>query len=190
MIKCTVCGETFAERFSSAPDVCLGCTAPGSVTMTDDLFVRVNSRYQRVSWGDYFLNIAVEVSKRSTCDRKAVGAVIVRDRSILATGYNGSMAGARHCDEVGHDMDSGHCARTVHAEANAIAQAARHGHAVEGATIYCNTYPCWPCFKLIANAGIVKIICVGTYGKDPRVATAADGNYPSICVVLDKPSAK
>ena len=74
----------------------------------------------RVSWDQYFMNIAREVSTRSTCDRKHVGAVIVRDKMILATGYNGSIRGLPHCDDVGHDMEDGHCVRTVHAEANAI----------------------------------------------------------------------
>ena len=72
----------------------------------------------RASWDDYFMNIAREVSTRSTCDRKFVGAVIVRDKSILATGYNGSIRGLPHCDEVGHLMEDGHCVRTAHAEAN------------------------------------------------------------------------
>ena len=79
----------------------------------------------RVSWDEYFMNIAREVSTRSTCDRKFVGSVIVRDKSILATGYNGSIRGLPHCDEDGHLMEDGHCVATVHAEANAIVQAAR-----------------------------------------------------------------
>ena len=87
----------------------------------------------RVSWDEYFMNIAREVSTRSTCDRKFVGAVIVRDKSILATGYNGSIRGLPHCDEEGHLMEDGHCVRTVHAEANAIVQAARNGVRIEGA---------------------------------------------------------
>ena len=107
----------------------------------------------RVSWDEYFMNIAREVSTRSTCDRKFVGAVIVRDKSILATGYNGSIRGLPHCDEEGHLMEDGHCVRTVHAEANAIVQAARNGVRVEGAHIYVTASPCWGCFRLIANAG-------------------------------------
>ena len=88
---------------------------------------------ERASWDDYFMNIAREVSTRSTCDRKFVGAVIVRDKSILATGYNGSIRGLPHCDEEGHLMEDGHCVRTVHAEANAIVQAARNGARIDGA---------------------------------------------------------
>jgi len=96
----------------------------------------------RASWDDYFMNIAREVSTRSTCDRKFVGSVIVRDKSILATGYNGSIRGLPHCDEEGHLMEDGHCVRTVHAEANAIVQAARHGARIDGATIYVTASPC------------------------------------------------
>ena len=81
----------------------------------------------RVSWEKYFMNIATEVATRSTCDRKHVGAVIVREKTILSTGYNGSIKGLPHCDEAGHEMVDGHCVRTTHAEANAIVQAAKNG---------------------------------------------------------------
>jgi dCMP deaminase len=122
----------------------------------------------RASWDEYFMNIAREVSTRSTCDRKFVGAVVVRDKSILATGYNGSIRGLPHCDEDGHLMEDGHCVRTVHAEANAIAQAARHGVRIEGASIYVTASPCWGCFRLIANAGIARIH-FGEFYRDPRI---------------------
>ena len=122
----------------------------------------------RVSWDEYFMNIAREVSTRSTCDRKYVGAVIVRDRIILATGYNGSIRGAPHCDEVGHLLEDGHCVRTVHAEANAIVQAARNGVRIDGAGVYVTASPCWICFRLIANAGISRIV-FGEFYRDPRV---------------------
>ena len=85
----------------------------------------------RVSWETYFMNIAQEVATRSTCDRKHVGAVIVRDKTILSTGYNGSIKGLPHCDEAGHEMVEGHCVRTTHAEANAIVQAAKNGVKIE-----------------------------------------------------------
>ncbi|MRR13712.1 deaminase, partial [bacterium] len=78
------------------------------------------------------MGIAEQVATRSTCDRKHIGAVLVRDKSILSTGYNGSLRGAPHCDEAGHDMENGHCVRTVHAEANAVAQAAQNGVALAG----------------------------------------------------------
>jgi len=79
----------------------------------------------RASWDEYFMAIARQVATRSTCDRKHVGAVVVKDRMILTTGYNGSIRGLPHCDDVGHLMEDGHCVRTTHAEANALVQAAR-----------------------------------------------------------------
>ena len=114
------------------------------------------------------MNIAREVATRSTCDRKFVGAVVVRDRSILATGYNGSIRGLEHCDEQGHLMEEGHCVRTVHAEANAIVQAARNGVRIEGASIYVTASPCWGCFRLIANAGISRIV-FGEFYRDNKI---------------------
>jgi len=121
----------------------------------------------RASWDDYFMSIARTVAARSTCDRKFVGAVIVRDRMILATGYNGSVRGLPHCDEEGHLMEDGHCVRTVHAEANAIVQAARAGVRIDGADIYVTASPCWGCFRLIANAGIRRI-AFGEFYRDAR----------------------
>jgi dCMP deaminase len=123
---------------------------------------------KRASWDEYFMNIAREVSARSTCDRKFVGAVIVRDKCILATGYNGSIRGLPHCDEEGHLMEEGHCVRTVHAEANAIVQAARNGNRIDGASIYVTASPCWGCFRLIANAGINRIV-FGEFYRDPKI---------------------
>ena len=98
---------------------------------------------ERVPWDNYFMNIAQVVSTRSTCPRKFVGSVIVRDKTILSTGYNGSIRGMPHCTEVGHMMEDGHCVATIHAEANAIIQAAKNGVAIEGASIYTTASPCW-----------------------------------------------
>jgi len=112
----------------------------------------------RPSWDTYFMNLAKSVSERSTCDRAHVGAVIVRNRSIVSTGYNGSVSGAKHCDDVGHLMVDGHCVRTIHAEQNAIAQAAKLGNSVDGCTIYITHFPCLNCFKLLLNSGITTII--------------------------------
>jgi dCMP deaminase len=122
----------------------------------------------RGSWDEYFMRIAREVASRATCDRKHVGAVIVRDKSILATGYNGSIRGLRHCDEDGHLMEDGHCVRTIHAEANAIIQAARNGVRIDGATIYVTASPCWGCFKMIANGGLARIV-FGEFYRDERI---------------------
>jgi dCMP deaminase len=122
----------------------------------------------RASWDEYFMNIAREVATRSTCDRKHVGAVIVRDKSILATGYNGSIRGLGHCDDEGHLMEDGHCVRTVHAEANAIVQAARNGNRIDGGSIYVTASPCWGCFRLIANAGLGKVV-FGEFYRDQKI---------------------
>jgi dCMP deaminase len=121
----------------------------------------------RVDWHTYFMNIATQVATRSTCDRKHVGAVIVRDKTILSTGYNGSIRGMPHCDEVGHDLENDHCVATIHAEANAILQAAKNGVMIDGAELYTTASPCWSCFKLIANAGIGTIY-YGEFYRDRK----------------------
>jgi dCMP deaminase len=123
----------------------------------------------RSSWDAYFLSIARTVATRATCPRKSVGAVIVESRTIIATGYNGSIRGHKHCTEVGCDMENGHCVRTVHAEANAIVQAANAGVSIYGADIYTTARPCWPCYKFIANAGIRNVYYLEEYGRDPRM---------------------
>jgi len=128
------------------------------------------SARQRASWDEYFMAIGRVVAARSTCDRKHVGAVIVRDRIILATGYNGSIRGLAHCDDEGHMMEDGHCVRTVHAEANSIVQAARTGVRIDGADIYVTASPCFGCFKLIANAGLARIV-FGEFYRDERIFT-------------------
>lgn len=118
---------------------------------------------RRASWDTYFLGMALHASTRATCDRRHVGCVLVLDRAVIATGYNGSIRSLRHCDDVGHLMIDGHCERTVHAETNAIAQAARRGVSVDGATAYVTTFPCFTCFKLLVNAGVVRIVYGATY---------------------------
>lgn len=126
----------------------------------------------RASWDEYFMNIARAVATRSTCARKHVGAVVVRDKVILSTGYNGSVRGLPHCDEVGHMIEDGHCVRTIHAEANAIIQAASHGTRIEGASIYVTASPCWNCFKMIANAQLRRIV-YGEFYRDERIFQVA-----------------
>jgi dCMP deaminase len=127
---------------------------------------------ERVTWNEYFMAIAEQVASRSTCDRKHIGAVIVRDKTILSTGYNGSLRGSPHCDEVGHDIENGHCVRTVHAEANAVAQAAKNGVAIEGAEIYVTASPCLTCFKLVANSGI-RTVYYKEFYRDDRITNYA-----------------
>jgi len=126
----------------------------------------------RAGWDAYFMQIAKVVSSRATCDRKHVGALLVRDRMILSTGYNGSVRGLPHCDEAGHMLENGHCVATIHAEANAILQAAKNGVRIEGADIYTTASPCWPCFKLIANAGIRRVV-FGEFYRDERIFSVA-----------------
>jgi len=134
-------------------------------------------KYTRPTWDAYFMEIAGTVSKRATCDRGRSGCVIARDKQILVTGYVGSPRGLSHCDEVGHLMKkvlhedgriSQHCMRTVHAEQNAICQAARLGISLEGATLYCRMTPCRTCAMLIINCGIKRVVCERKYhdGKE------------------------
>jgi len=126
----------------------------------------------RPSWDDYFLELADAASRRATCDRGKSGCVIVRDKQVLATGYVGSPAGLPHCDDVGHLMKkviqengeiSEHCLRTVHAEQNAICQAAKRGISIEGATVYTRMTPCRTCAMLLINCGIQKVVCERKY---------------------------
>jgi len=135
---------------------------------------------ERVSWETYFMNIAVEVATRSTCDRKHVGAVIVKDKTILSTGYNGSIKGLPHCDEAGHEMVAGHCVRTTHAEANAIVQAAKNGVEINHAEIYITASPCYNCFKLIANAGIKSIYFLEFYREERIIEHAREAGIELI----------
>ena len=131
------------------------------------------SARKRVGWDHYFMNIARQAASRSTCDRKFVGAVIVRDRTILSTGYNGSIRGMPHCDEVGHDLENSHCVATIHAEANAILQAAKNGVNISGSEIYTTASPCWNCFKLIANSGIRRIYYAEFYRDEKSMRIAS-----------------
>ncbi|HEY0484537.1 MAG TPA: dCMP deaminase family protein [Kofleriaceae bacterium] len=126
----------------------------------------------RASWDQYFMSIAQVVATRSTCPRKYVGAAIVRSRTILSTGYNGSIRGMPHCSEVGHLMENGHCVATIHAEANSVLQAARNGVRIDGADLYTTASPCWPCFKTVANAGIKRIVYAEFY-RDDRIFDVA-----------------
>lgn len=129
-------------------------------------------KYMRPSWDEYFMEIAHTVSKRATCDRGRSGCVIARDRQLLVSGYVGSPIGLPHCDEVGHQMkklihedgkETNHCVRTVHAEQNAICQAAKLGIALQGATLYCRMTPCRTCAMLIINCGISRVVCEKKY---------------------------
>jgi dCMP deaminase len=127
----------------------------------------------RVSWDQYFMNIANVVASRSTCPRKFVGSVIVRNRTILSTGYNGSIRGMPHCSDEGHMMENDHCVATIHAEANAIIQAAKNGVMIDGGDCYVTASPCWNCFKQLANAGVRRIV-FGEFYRDERIFSVAE----------------
>lgn len=129
----------------------------------------------RPDWDRYFLDLCEAVSKRSTCDRGKTGCVIVKDKRIMTTGYAGSPIGLPHCDEIGHDMrkvfdDGGnvsqHCVRTLHAEQNAIIQAAKFGISLDGATLFCKMTPCRRCAMIIINSGIKRVVCEKHYHAD------------------------
>ena len=131
-----------------------------------------NDKYIRPTWDEYFMEVSKTIAKRATCDRGRSGCVIARDQQLLVTGYVGSPRGLPHCDEVGHLMKkvihedhsvSQHCVRTVHAEQNAICQAARLGISLLGATLYCRMTPCRVCAMLIINCGIVRVVCENKY---------------------------
>ena len=132
----------------------------------------MTEKYIRPSWEDYFIEVMETVAKRATCDRGRSGCVIARANFLLVTGYVGAPAGLPHCDEAGHLMKnvthgdghvSQHCKRTVHAEMNAIAQAARLGVRIEGATLYCRMTPCRDCAMVIINAGIKRVVAQKHY---------------------------
>lgn len=120
----------------------------------------------RPSWDEYFMAITDQVAERATCKRRHIGAILVKDKRILATGYNGTPAGLAHCDEVGclreqRNIPSGtqhELCRGIHAEQNAVIQAARHGIAIDGATVYCTHQPCVLCAKILINAGVQDIV--------------------------------
>jgi dCMP deaminase len=126
----------------------------------------------RPSWDEYFMHLTEEVAKRATCDRGRSGCVVVLDKRIVSTGYVGSPSGLPHCDEVGHLFkgvidENGtvrqHCVRTIHAEQNAICQAAKHGVSLSGATLYCKMEPCRVCAMLIIGVGINRVVAQRRY---------------------------
>ncbi len=128
--------------------------------------------YQRPSWDEYFLDVMHALAKRATCDRGRTACVIVKENQIVVSGYVGSPAGLPHCDEVGHLMkkvvdEDGtireHCMRTIHAEQNAICQAAKRGVSVDGATIYCKSAPCRTCAMLLIACGIKRVVAEYKY---------------------------
>ena len=136
-----------------------------------------STKHERPSWDEYFIGMANYVSTRATCDRGRSGCIIVRDKRVISTGYVGSPPRLPHCDDVGHDMHtttnedgtkSQHCIRTAHAEQNAIAQAARFGVALDGATLYCKMVLCHACAKMAVTAGIKRVVAELDYHASTR----------------------
>lgn len=129
---------------------------------------------------EYFMDLADAASRRGTCDRARVGCVLVRFDRVIATGYNGAPPALPHCDDIGHDMVDGHCVRTIHAEDNAIIQAACLGISTDGATCYCTTEPCVRCTAKLYSAGVVGVVY-----RDPYVTMSSEDRY-RIQLIVDK----
>ncbi|EKK20287.1 dCMP deaminase [Fructilactobacillus florum 8D] len=122
---------------------------------------------ERIPWDQYFILQAILIASRSTCKRRSVGAVLVRNKRVIACGYNGSVAGDDHCLDVGCYLVNNHCERTIHAEMNAILQCAKFGESTDGAVIYVTDFPCLQCTKMLLQAGITAIKYVREYHNDP-----------------------
>lgn len=136
----------------------------------------------RPSWDEYFLQLTDLVATRGTCQRLKVGAVLVADRKIISTGYNGAPRGTSDCYDAGCYMVDGHCVRTVHAEVNAVVQAAYNGTSTQGATVYVNNLPCYQCTNVLINAGIIRMV----YRRDYRPDTATHRLLKEAKIVLDQ----
>jgi len=126
----------------------------------------------RLSWDEYFMKLALLVSERATCPRLHCGCVLVKDKNIIATGYNGSIPNDDHCEDVGCLLVDDHCIRTVHAEQNAIFQSAKQGHSLKGTTAYVTAQPCLNCAKALIMVGITKLVYLATYQHN-KFATAS-----------------
>ena len=135
----------------------------------------------RPQWDEYFLKLAMLASERATCPRMHCGCVLVKNKEVIATGYNGSIPGDDHCEDVGCMVVDNHCVRTVHAEMNALVQAAKKGHAIEGATAYVTNMPCTSCAKALIAAGIRRVVVFSDYHD-----TLATQFFAKARVVIDK----
>lgn len=150
---------------------------------------------KKPNWDEYFLNIAEAVATRADCNRGKIGTVLVRDRRILSTGYNGAPRGLAHCSEVGclikkelnsHGEIREHCVRTVHAELNAITQAALHGVSTHNSTLYGIYKPCLVCMKALINAGVKRIVCKRDYHDEMTDKFAADAGIEIVILNPDQ----
>ncbi len=154
-----------------------------------------DEKYIRPSWDEYFFELMNAVAKRATCDRGRSGCVIEKKGQILATGYVGSPVGLPHCDDVGHQMKkvlhedesiSEHCVRTVHAEQNAICQAAKLGVSIDNATLYCRMTPCRTCAMLIINCGIKRVVCERKYHRGIEAEDMFKKAGVELCILHDE----
>jgi len=136
---------------------------------------------KRPDWDEYFMKLAMLASERATCPRLHCGCVLVKAKNVIATGYNGSIPGDEHCDDAGCLLVDDHCVRTVHAEMNALIQAARRGHAVEGASAYITNMPCTTCAKALITAGVKRVVVFSDYHK-----TMATEFFAKAGVIIDR----
>ena len=136
---------------------------------------------KRPDWDEYFLKLAMLASERATCPRMHCGCILVRNRNVVATGYNGSVPGDEHCEDVGCLVVDDHCVRTVHAEMNALVQAAKCGHPIEGATAYVTNMPCTTCAKAFITAGIKRVVVFSDYHD-----TLATEFFAKAGIMIDK----
>ncbi|KAA8431760.1 deaminase [Weissella sagaensis] len=138
---------------------------------------------ERITWEKYFMLQAIMLAARSTCTRLHVGAVVVKDGRIIASGYNGSVSGTPHCTEVGDLLVDGHCIRAVHAEQNALMQLAKMGISADGAQVFVTDFPCVHCTKLLLQAGVTKINYLRNYRNDDFVTELLDAKNVTIAQV-------
>jgi len=136
---------------------------------------------KRPDWNEYFLKLAMLASERATCPRMHCGCVLVKDKNVIATGYNGSIPGDEHCEDAGCLIVDNHCVRTVHAEMNALIQAARRGHGTEGAAAYITNMPCTTCSKALITAGVRRIVIFSDYHD-----TMAEQFFAKAKVAIDR----
>lgn len=136
---------------------------------------------KRPDWDEYFLKLAMLASERATCPRMHCGCVLVKSKDVVSTGYNGSIPGDKHCEDIGCLIVDNHCVRTVHAEMNALVQAAKRGHSIEGATAYVTNMPCTTCAKALIAAGIKRVVVFSDFHD-----TLATEFFAKANVAIDK----
>lgn len=142
---------------------------------------------KRIPWKQYFMMQALVIAQRSTCDRALVGSVLVKDKRILSTGYNGSVSGQDHCDDVGHQLVDGHCVRTIHSEMNSLISCAKNGVSTDNTEIYVTHFPCYNCAKHLLQAGVIKINYYYDYHDSPlAIQLLRDSGVPYEQIKLDR----